>query len=208
VRGSNQHPLDVVAASYSGGQDWERLAILTADALEAAAEAAVHGDRTTARRVLRRSGGRKAAKIAAESRVRTSLVQRPPRTGNLRAVASTVLLIADLGYVGDLIDVLARQTANAAGPHPVPQLLRGDVDTVRRVGAQRLRQVAEGLCGPAIDPEYLRVGCELRAVVDHLNGLAPSRSVAIRVDRVTTGALCIALAEGVPTASRHAARVA
>ncbi len=204
-----RHPLDVVTASYSAGEDWERLAILTADALEAAAEAAIAGDPAAARRVLRRSSARKAAKISAEARVRTGLAQCPPRTGNLRAVASTLQLIADLGHVGDLVDVLARQTAATTRPRAVPQLLRHDVSTVGRVGAHRIRRLAEGLHGPAMDPDYLHDGCELRGVVDHLTGLAGSRSVAPRADRVVrTGTVCRALAESLLTASRHAGRAA
>jgi hypothetical protein len=201
-----QRPLSAVAAAYRGGEDLERLAILTAGALEAAAEAALSGNGAAARRVLRRSSARKTARFSAEARVRQGLAQCPPRTGNLRAVASTLQFIADLGHVGDLVDILARQTA--AGPRPVPHPLRHDLMTVGRVGAHRIRRLAEGLSGPAMDPGYLRAGCELRAVMDHLTGLAGSRSVATCADRVTTGAVCSALAESVLTASRHAARAA
>lgn len=203
-----QHPLSAVATAYRGGEDLERLAILTADALEAAAEAALSGNGAAARRVLRRSGARKAAEISAEARVRKGLAQCPPRTGNLRAVASTLQFIADLGHVGDLVDILARQTAATTGPRRVPHVLRRDVMTVGRVGAHRIRRLAEGLSGPAMDTGYLRAGCELRAVVDHLTGPAGSRSATSSADRVTTGAVCSALAEGVLTASRHAARAA
>jgi hypothetical protein len=122
----------------------------------------------------------------------------------LRAVASTLQFISDLGHVGDLVDILARQTAAATGPRRVPNVLRHDVMTVGRVGAHRIRRLAEGLSGPAMDPGYLRAGCELRAVMDHLTGLAGSRSVATCADRLTTGAVCSALAESVLTASRHA----
>lgn len=202
------HQLSAVAAAYRGGEDLERLAILTADALEAAAEAALSRDVAAARRVLRRSSARKAARASAEARVRQGLAQCPPRTGNLRAVASTLQLIADLGHVGDLVDILARQTAAPSGPRHVPQALRRDVMTVGGVGAHRIRRLAESISGPAMDPGYLRAGCELRAVVDHLTGLAGSRSAARCVDRVTTGAVCSALAEGVLAASRNAAHAA
>lgn len=202
------HPLSGVATAYRGGEDLERLAFLTADALEAAVEAALFGDISAARRVLRKSGARKSAKTSAEARVRQGLAQCPPRTGNLRAIASTLQLIADLGHVGDLVDILARQTAAPTRPHRVPQALRRDVMTVGEVGAYRIRRLAEGIPGPAMDPGYLRAGCELRAVVDHHAGLAGSRSAARCADRVTTGAVCSALAESVIAASRNAARAA
>jgi hypothetical protein len=186
----------------------ERLAILTADALEAAAEAALSRDATAARRVLRRSGARKSAKASAEARVRQGLAQCPPRTGNLRAVASTLQLIADLGHLGDLVDILARQTTDPSGPRRVPPALRRDVMTVGGVGAHRIRRLAEGIPGPAMDPGYLRAGCELRAVLDHLTGLEENRGRAHAANPVMAGTLCSALAEGVLTASRHAARAA
>lgn len=201
-------PLSTVAAAYRGGEDLERLAILTADALEAAAVAALSRDAAVARRVLRRSGARKSARSSAEARVRQGLAQCPPRTGNLRAVASTLQLLADLGHVGDLVDILARQTAATSGPRLVPQGLRRDVMTVGEVGAHRIRRLAEGISGPAMDPGYLRAGCELRAVVDHLTGLEGNRATTRAADPVMTATLCRALAEGVLTASRHAARAA
>ena len=201
-------PLSAVAAAYRGGEDLERLAILTADALEAAAEAALSGNSAAARRVLRRSSARKAARASAEARARPGLALCPPRTGNLRAVASTLQLIADLGHVGELVDILARQTAAPSGPRRVPQVLRRDVMTVGGVGAHRIRRLAEGISGPAMDPGYLRAGCELRGVVDHLTGLEGNRATARAADPVMTATVCSALAECVLTASRHAARAA
>lgn len=203
-----QHPPNKVVPAHRGGDDVERLALLTADALEAAVEAALSSDVVAARRVLRRSGTRKLAMSAAETRVRQGLARCPPRTGNLRAVANTLQLIADLGHVGDLVDIVARQTAAPGGPRGVPQALRHDMKTVGEVGAQRIRRLAEGLCGPAMAPGYLRAGCELRAVVDHLTGREGIRAQASAASPVTTAAVCSALAEGVLNASRHAARAA
>jgi hypothetical protein len=203
-----QYPPSAVAAAYGGGEDLDKLAILTADALESVVEAALSRDVAAARRVLRRSGARRSAGSLAEARVRQGLAQCPPRTGNLRAVASTLQLIADLGRVGDLVDILARQTAATTGPRRVPQLLRRDLMTVGGVGAHWVRQLAKGISGPAMDPGYLRAGCELRAVVDHLTGLEGNRGTALAAGPVMTATVCSALAEGVLTASRHAARAA
>jgi hypothetical protein len=201
-------PLSAVAAAYRDGDDLERLAFLTADALEAAVEAALTGDVAAARRILRRSGARKSAKLSAEDRVRRRLAQCPPRTGNLRPVVSTLQLIADLGHVGDQVDILARQTTAPSGPRRVPQALRHDVMTVGEVGAHRIRRLAEGISAPAMDPGYLRAGCELRTVVDHLAGLERNRATSRVADPVGTATVFSALAEGVLAASRHAARAA
>jgi hypothetical protein len=203
-----RHPSAPYLAVYPTAGDMERLAYLTADALEAAVEAALAGDRVAARRVLRRAGVRKAARAAADARVRRGLAQCPPRTGNLGAVASTLQFIAELGHIGDLVDTLARNTVVGDLRCPVPQVLRRDVMTVGRAGAQRIRQLAEGLPSPAMDAGYLRTGRELRAVVDHVDGLAGGGHAASGRGRATAATASGALAEAVLVASRHAARVA
>lgn len=188
--------------------DVERLAHLTADALEAAVEAALTGNRAAARRVLRRAGVRKAARAAADARVRRGLAQCPPRTGNLGPVVSSLQLIAVLGDIGDLINTLARDTVAGQVPCPVPRVLRRDVMTVGRAGAQRIRQLADGLPTPAMDAGYLRTGIELRTSADHVAGVTDGGSAASRPGRATVAAASAALAQAILIASRHAARAA
>jgi PhoU domain len=186
----------------------ERLALRTADALESAVDAALAGDRAQARRVLRRAAARTSARRAADARVRQCLAQRPPRTGNLRGAASLLQLITDLRQIGQLINTLARHTANGDVPHPVPGHLRHDMLTVQRSGASRLRAIAEGLQGPAMDPGYVRTGDELRTVVDHLTQTTRQRPISGHPDRAPVQAVYAELATCVLNASTHAARAA
>ena len=186
----------------------ERLALRTADALESAVDAALAGDRAQARRVLRRAAARTSARRAADARIRQGLAQRPPRTGNLRGAASLLQLIADLRQIGQLINTLARHTANGDIPRPVSDRLRRDVLTVQRSGTSRLRAIAEGLQGPAMDPGYVHTGDELRTVVDHLTQATRQGLISAHPDRAPMQAVYAELATCVLNASRHAARAA
>jgi hypothetical protein len=198
----------VDADVYRRSDALRRLALLTADALESAVDAALAGDRAQARRILRRSAARTSARRAAEGRIRLGVARRPPRTGNLRTVASMLQLITDLGQVGHLVNTLARHTANGAIPHPVPQGLRRDALAVRCSGARRLRLIAEGLPGPTMDPGYVSTGEALRAVVDHLTQAHRRSRAAAHPDGEPVQAVCAELATCVLNASRHAARTA
>jgi hypothetical protein len=196
----------VDAVAYAGVGELERLALLTADGLEAAIHAALAGDRTAARRVLRKAAQRRSAKAAAEARVRQRLADCPPRSGNM--VFSAMQLIAELGHVGDASDALAWHAATGKSAQSVPLPLESDVVTLGRAGARRIRLLAEGLPRPAMDSAYRQDGYALRAIVDRRTGHSRDRQTSTGHGRMTVGAICGALAEAVLMASRFAARAA
>ena len=195
------------AAAYRRADAVGRLALLTADALESAVDAAVTGDRARARHILRCVAVRTAARRAAETRLRQRLAHRTAAAGSLRRAASMVQLITDLRQIGQLVNSLARHTANDDVPYPVPLSLRHDAVTVGDFGARRLRIIAEGLHGPAMDPGYVRAGDELRVAVGHLVHAA-TRTLPSTPDGAPVLAVCAELATCVLHASTHAARAA
>ena len=95
------------------------LATATAEGLEDLTIAARDSDETAARRVLRRSRRRRAARADAELAVRRDLTRPDPASGALRRAACELQLISLLAQVGDLVDAFARQLAAGRTPRPL-----------------------------------------------------------------------------------------
>lgn len=184
-----------------------RLAFLTADALEGVVRAALHGDRTEARRVLGGSAALRDARVDGEKAVRRLMRSCSGRTGSLRYTACRLQFISDLGDIATLVEGLARDLAANDVPAPVLEAVGTELATVGAAGAQRLRTLAAGSSGPGMDASYVRCGCELRGAAERLSG-RHDQPIDSRATRMSTVTLCAGLAEAVLVASRHAARAA
>jgi hypothetical protein len=135
------------------------LAFLTADALERVVRAVVHHDRLEARRVLRRSAALRGARREGEQAVRQMMQSCSGRTGSLRYTACRLQVVADLGAIATLVDVLARHLVANEVPRPVIHAVGADLETIGAAGAARLRALGAGIPGPGMDADYLRCGC-------------------------------------------------
>jgi hypothetical protein len=196
---------EALAVDLHGIGDLAGFAILVAESLESTADSTLARDAVGLRRVVRRGRIRTAAQESAEARVRRSLAQSPPRSGNLRSVASTLQLIAELGHVSDLIDLVARAGA-ADTSSPLSSALRRDLHTLRTFGGQRLRCIAVGLPRPVMDARYLPAGNELRAVAERVRPHPGQDSSGAAASGVTVDAGCSAIAAAILLASLHVTR--
>jgi hypothetical protein len=173
---------------------------LTASAWSDAVEAMVHQDQHAARRVLAGARDRRAAAVRARTYAHARLADARIVLTARRMVRSvnTVQLVGDLERLEQLVVVTARRVL-AGRAHLDPDL-RPDVATLRRVGAQRLHDLADH---GRRDLAYLACSRELDGVIENLVRHA-------RATRRSDGAarLCVALAAGVKEVSRHAARAA
>lgn len=183
-----------------------QLATATAEGLEVLTIAARDSDATAARRVLRHSRRRQAARADAELAVRRDLTRPDPASGALRRAACELQLISLLAQVGELVDAFARQLAAGRTPRPVLDALARDLETLGGAGGRRLRSIAY-LSGPSMDGDYLRAGAALRESLDRLGSGSSvgGGSVGAGPSATTT---CSCLIQAVLSASSFATRVA
>jgi len=163
----------------------------TTRAFEKTLHAVLDGDKPAARQVLRGSPGRRRARA-----VVTDLVRAQPHVPMPRLL-DELQFVADLGRVGDLVDLLARHVVGGGDTVPLTPARRMEVTVLLDAGARRLRQLRDGALGPDLAPGYRSCGNALREVAVRGSG-----------DRSATLTLCSALAVALGQASRHASRAA
>ena len=171
--------------------DLDLLLRSTAGALRDALLAVLDDDVARARGVLHGSAARRRLVTSAEDDLRAHPWVPAPQ------LHAQLQFVADLGRVGELVDLVARHVVAADDPVVLTPARRVEVTALLEAGEARLRQLLVGPSGPAMDPAYRGCGTTLFQVVDHAGG----------DDSVVVGT-CGALAAVLLQASRHATRAA
>ncbi|WP_426242056.1 hypothetical protein [Nocardioides sp. LHG3406-4] len=187
----------------SSGRSAEKLLRLTAQAWSDALAALLDSDPDAARRVLRGSRARRSAVGAAQTYVRREVAIGEVHGHCLVQAFNSLQLVADISHIEDLLIHLARRVLAHRESLPAPD--QPDVDALRRAGAHRLNDLADGLSTPVMDSDYLLCGCEL---IDVLERLVQRIQEPGSTSHGTSAGLCVALAASLLEASRHATRAA
>ncbi|NYG57275.1 hypothetical protein BJ980_000198 [Nocardioides daedukensis] len=171
--------------------DFDRALFSTADAFCDTLHAVLDEDLHRAREVLKGSAVRRRLVRAAVDSVRDQ-AWVPARQLNER-----LQFVDDVSRANALIDQLARRVVSRDDPVSLTPARRMEVAVLLDAGGRRLRQLADGPVGPALDPAYRGCGAALFEVADH-----GERDASLTI------ALCGALAVVLLQASRHATRAA
>ncbi|WP_241901609.1 glycosyltransferase family 87 protein [Nocardioides houyundeii] len=139
---------------------------LTGCALDRIVGIALDDDRRSACRQGRDLARRRAVRAIQDS-IRHAGAHHVADSSNLRRVIERLQFLEELVLLNELLDSLAALVARDA-VRELSAADRCDLELLRHTGGQRLRCLADGALGPAMDTDYRQCGEHLLTVVEDL----------------------------------------